>query len=102
MNTGEVALLVEVKVAAHKQVHESTGLTSTGSQARVAAAQDLIAETAAHVSLAQEQPTRELVDEGTQRSEGMALHLLWLAGLQEAQVEIKELAHHNVVSLTEL
>ena len=62
----------------------------------------LIAESATHAGLSLEQNLGELVDEGTQGGESVLLHGLWLAGLQEVEVEVEDALHCGIVSVLEL
>ena len=71
MDAGEALSLGELEVAAHEQVKQPTGLASGRSEARVAAAEDFVAERGAKQRVPAEEERREFADESAPRGEGV-------------------------------
>ena len=72
MHSHETSSLTELEVTSHEQVQQTASFTSGRGQARVAAAQDLVAQRGAEERVAAEEQSREFADESPQGGESVA------------------------------
>ena len=90
----ESSSLTKLEVASHQQVEKTAGFAPRRRQAGVAAAQDLVAKSAAEQRVAAEKQCREFADKGSQGSECVTYDGLALQRrMKQRDEDVEQLPH---------